>query len=72
MTKSLELAIEKLREMPADRQDELARLVLHEIEEDVRWQESTARNEAKLTELVDDILAADTRGECPPLDPEQL
>jgi hypothetical protein len=72
MTKTLEHAIERLRQMPEDRQDSLARLLLHEIEEDERWMHSTAANAEKLQRLVDDVRQADRRGECEPLDPDQL
>jgi hypothetical protein len=72
MTKSLEQAIERLRQMPKERQDSLARLLLHEIDEDERWSRSTAENAGKLQRLADDVLAADRRGECELLDPDQL
>lgn len=72
MTDSLQKAISQLEQMPADRQDLLARLVLHEIEEDRKWTESTAAHEDKLQGVVEDILAADERGECEPLDPDTL
>lgn len=58
--------------MPADRQDQLAQLLLHEMEEDERWMQSTATHAAKLQGLVEDVLDADGRGECEPLDPDQL
>jgi hypothetical protein len=72
MTKTLELAIERLRQMPEDRQDTLAKLVLHEIDEDERWMRSTAAHAEKLQGLVDNILNADRRGECETLDPDTL
>ena len=72
MTKSLEKAIERLQQMPADRQDALAALLVHEMDEDNRWSQSTAANEEKLRGLIGDIRAADRRGECEPLDPETL
>jgi hypothetical protein len=72
MSSSVDHAIERLRQMPEDRQDLLARLVLHEIEEDERWMSSTSANEDKLQRLVERILEADDRGECEPLDPDQL
>jgi hypothetical protein len=65
-------AIERLRQMPEDRQDLLARLMLHEIEEDERWMSSTSANEDKLQRLAERIFDADDRGECEPLDPDQL
>jgi len=72
MTESLQQAIEQLRQMPEERQDLLARLVLHEIEQDQQWTQSTEAQADRLRGLVDDILAADERGECEPLDPDQL
>ena len=72
MSQILDQAIERLRQMPQDRQDSLARLVLHEIEEDERWLRSTASNATKLQGLIQNVLEADDRGECEPLDPNQL
>ena len=61
MTKTLEQAIERLRQMPADRQDSLAQLLLHEIEEDERWQSSTEDHAEKLRALVNELLDAEGR-----------
>jgi hypothetical protein len=72
MTRTLELAIERLRQMPEDRQDSLAKLLLHEIDEDDRWMRSTADHADKLRRLVDNVLDADHKGECETLDPERL
>jgi hypothetical protein len=72
MSDTLEHAIERLRQMPADRQDLLARLVLHEIEADERWLRSTESYADKLQGVVERVLEADDRGECEPLDPDQL
>jgi hypothetical protein len=72
MTKTLEQAIERLKQMPEDRQNSLAQLLLHEIDEDERWQHSTTRHADKLQGLVKDVLEAERRGECEPLDPESL
>jgi hypothetical protein len=72
MSNIVEQAIELLRQMPEDRQDSLARLVLHEIEEDARWTRSTDANAGKLQGLVERVIEADERGECEPLDPDKL
>jgi hypothetical protein len=72
MTKTLEQVIERLRQMPEDRQDQLARLMLQAIEDDERWEKSTDAHAGKLRGFVDDMLSADARGECEPLDPDQL
>ena len=72
MTKLLEQAIERLRQMPEDRQDLLAKFMLHEIEADEQWTRSTAANAGKLRGLVDEVLEADRRGECKALDVDEL
>ena len=72
MTKALQQAIERLQQAPEDRQDALAALLLHELDEDERWAQSTAANSDKLSGFIRDILEADRRGECEPLDPDQL
>jgi hypothetical protein len=72
MTKTLEQAIERLQQLPAERQERLAQLLLHELDEDQRWLDSTAAGADKLRGLVDEVLEADRRGECEPLDPDRL
>ncbi|HZZ28109.1 MAG TPA: hypothetical protein VFE46_08910 [Pirellulales bacterium] len=72
MTDALKQAIERLQQMPEERQDMIARLMLHEIEEDERWMRSTESHSAKLQGFVKDLLEADRRGECEPLNPEKL
>jgi len=72
MTKALEKVLERLQQMPEDRQDALAAMLLHEIDEDERWMRSTASNEDKLRSLLNNVLEADRRGECEPLDPDQM
>lgn len=56
MTKSLPEAIDRLQQMPEDRQDLLARLVLHEIEEDEKWTRSTAAYEGNLQAFISEVL----------------
>ncbi len=72
MTKTLQEAIERLQQMPEDRQDLLAKLVLHEIAEDEKWVKSTEASADKLRGLIGEVLEADSRGECEPLDPDRL
>jgi hypothetical protein len=72
MTKALQQAIDRLQHAPEDRQDALAALLLHELDEDERWGQSTAANSEKLSGLIRDVLEADRRGECEPLDPDQM
>jgi hypothetical protein len=72
MTKTSEEVVERLGQMPEERQDLLARLMPHEIEEDERWQRSTETHATQLQGLIQDVLEADRRGECDPLDPDRL
>jgi len=72
MTDTLQKAIEQLQQIPKERQELLARLVLHEIEQDRQWAQSTEAHADKLRGLVDNVLAADDRGECEPLSPDEL
>jgi hypothetical protein len=72
MTTSMEQAIERLRQVPEEQQDLIARLVLHEIDEEERWAKTTEQHSDKLATLVAEIVEADRRGECEPLDPEKL
>jgi hypothetical protein len=72
MTKSLEIALERLKALPDEEQDSLAQLLLDEMDEDAKWDATTAKHADKLAKLTQEILAAHQRGECEPLDPESL
>lgn len=72
MTKNLEIAIERLQQMSEERQELLAGLVLHEIEEDQKWSNTTDAHSDKLQNLVDGIIADDEAGKCEPLNPDEL
>jgi len=50
-----------------DRQDLIAKLILYEIDEDEKWARSTEANADKLRGLIGDVLQADSRGKCEPL-----
>ncbi|MGA2440006.1 MAG: hypothetical protein ABSH08_03540 [Tepidisphaeraceae bacterium] len=72
MTRLMEQAIERLRAIPAAQQDEVARFLIGELEEDIRWSQSTAKHQDKLQGLMDEVLKDDARGACEPLDPDKL
>ena len=72
MTKTLELAIERLRQEPDERQDLLALLLLYELDEDQRWNASTAIHAEKLQHFVDHLLAGDGNEPYETLDPDNL
>ena len=42
------------------------------IDEDERWVRSTEANADKLRGLIGEVLQADSRGQCEPLDPDRL
>jgi hypothetical protein len=55
----MEQAIKRLRAIPVAQQDEVARFVIAELEEDVRWSQSTAKHQDKLRGLMDEVLKDD-------------
>jgi hypothetical protein len=72
MTRLLEQAIERMRAMPETEQEQLARFLLNELEEDQRWANSTEAHEQKLKGFVDGLLKDDADGKTEPLDPDRL
>ena len=72
MIKQLEEAIEKMRQLPEDEQAVLARFMLHELEEDLSWRQTTEDHAGTLAALVDEIAAEDARGDCRDLDVDEL
>jgi hypothetical protein len=68
----MEQAIARMKSIPEDRQDQVAGLVLNELDEDDRWSRSTGAHADKLRRVVHEILDADRRGQCEPLDPDRL
>ncbi|QDT69780.1 hypothetical protein MalM25_27210 [Planctomycetes bacterium MalM25] len=72
MTKTLEAAIERLRELPEEQQESLARILLEEIEAHDEWDASTGANPQRVAEISTEVRAAYHRGECEPLDPDKL
>jgi hypothetical protein len=61
MTKLLTKAIEAMQSLPEDKQDQLAQLVLHEIEDDARWEATTDRKSDAASRIVADVMDADRR-----------
>jgi hypothetical protein len=73
MTKLLEDAITRLRQMPdEEQQDAIAQIVLDEIESERRWDELFATSPEKLRKLADDAWAEHEAGGSEELDPDQL
>ncbi|MBE9016478.1 hypothetical protein IQ272_10065 [Chroococcidiopsidales cyanobacterium LEGE 13417] len=72
MTERLEQAIARLKTLPADRQDAIATLILEELEEEQRWDESFARSPNLLAKLAAEAMTEYRAGRTQELDPETL
>lgn len=72
MTERLEQAIARLKTLPTDKQDAIATLILEELEEEQRWDESFARSADLLAKLATEAMAEYRAGKTQELDPETL
>jgi hypothetical protein len=72
MTELLEQAIARLKKLPSDEQNAIATLILEELEDDQRWDESFARSSDLLAKLAAEAMAEYHAGETQKLDPETL
>ena len=72
MTRLLEQAIAKLRQLSEKEQDAIAQIVLQEIESEKRWDELFAKSPEKLRQLADDAWGEHEAGRSEELDPDQL
>ena len=72
MTELLEQAIAKLKTRPISEQDSIAAMILEEIEEDNRWDESFARSPDLLAKLAAEAMAEHRAGKTQELDSETL
>jgi len=72
MTELLEQAISKIKTLPSDQQEALASIILEEIEEEKRWDESFARSPDLLAKLAAEAMAEYKAGKTQYLDPETL
>lgn len=71
MTKLLDKAVARARELPPESQDALAALLLDEIERDVAWDQKFGRSQALLTELADAARRDVARGDVSESDPSE-
>ena len=72
MTERLEQAIAQLKTLPTDKQDAIATLILEELEEEQRWDDSFARSPDLLANLATEAMAEYRAGKTQELDPETL
>jgi hypothetical protein len=72
MTRLLEEAIAKVRQLSETEQNAIARLVLDEVESERQWDERFANSTDKLRKLADKAWAEHEAGQSEDLDPEKL
>ncbi|WP_375513948.1 hypothetical protein [uncultured Nostoc sp.] len=72
MTELLEKAIAQLKTLPVDEQDAIATMILKELEDEHRWDESFARSPDMLAKLAAEAMAEHRAGKTQELDPETL
>jgi hypothetical protein len=62
MTSALQQAFAKAAELPLDRQDTIAAIVMEEIADEERWQQSYARSQDALSKLAAAVRKEDAEG----------
>ena len=72
MTELLERAITRLKTLAESEQDAIASMILEELEEDLRWDESFSRSPDTLAKLAASAMAEYRAGKTQELDPETL
>ncbi|PSN18688.1 hypothetical protein C7271_11185 [filamentous cyanobacterium CCP5] len=72
MTELLERAIARLQALPESEQNAIASIILEEIEDERRWDESFSRSPDTLAQLAALAMAEHRAGETKELDPETL
>ncbi|BBD65216.1 hypothetical protein NIES4072_11150 [Nostoc commune NIES-4072] len=72
MTELLEQAIAKLKNLPANEQDAIAAMILAELEDERRWDETFARSPDILAKLAAEAMAEYRAGKTQELDPDTL
>ena len=72
MTELLERAIARLKALSSSEQDAIATMILEELEDDRRWDESLTRSPDLLAKLAAKSMAEYHAGKTQELDPETL
>jgi hypothetical protein len=72
MTELLERAIAELKIRPVEQQDAIAKMILAELEEEAKWDQSFARSPDLLAKLASEAMAEYRAGKTQELDPETL
>jgi hypothetical protein len=72
MTELLERAITRLKSLPSEEQNAIAAMILEELEEEQRWDDSFARSPDLLAKLAAEAMDEYHAGKTQALDPETL
>jgi aspartate/glutamate racemase len=72
MNAKLKEAIEALSRLPEDEQEELAQVILLEIETADKWDASFARSQDLLQRMAEEAMEEYRAGETEPLDPDKF
>jgi hypothetical protein len=71
MTQLLESVMEKIADLPEEKQNSLASFILAELESEARWDSLFASSKGILAKMAHDAVAEFERGETEPLDLER-
>jgi hypothetical protein len=72
MTKLLTEAFEKASKLTPEEQDQVARWLLEELEDELKWSAAFAGSQDALSKLADEALKERSAGRTVPLDPDAL
>lgn len=72
MTKLLEQAIAKLKTLSSNEQDEIAVMILEELEDEMRWDKAFSESQAALANIASEAMAEYKAGKTQELNPEKL
>ena len=72
MSELLEHAVEKVRKLPDAEQDAIAAIILEELEDEDRWEQTFAKSQDALAKLAAEAIEEDRKGETKELDPDSL
>ena len=72
MTKLLERAVKKVKNLPANEQDVIAAIILEELEDEMRWEKAFANSQDVLAKLAHEAMEEERTGKTEELDPDTL
>ena len=72
MSELLEQAISKLKTLPPQQQNEMATIILEELEDEDKWDTAFANSQDALAKLAGEAMAEYRAGKTQELDPETL